>query len=68
LGALSRLRSKKKLSAQKRRATNFLCNEENEKRIEDYVDRETAAARKRVQDVETVIMQEQEHMTNVEKA
>jgi len=32
------------------------------------VDRETAVARKRVQDAETAIMQEQEHMRNVEKA
>jgi len=31
------------------------------------VDRETAVARKGVQDAETAIMQEQEHMTNVEK-
>ena len=32
------------------------------------MDRETAVARKRVQDAETVIMQEQEHMRNIEKA
>jgi len=32
------------------------------------VDRATAVARKRVQDAETAIMQEQEHMTNVETA
>jgi len=32
------------------------------------VDRETAVARKRVQDTETAIMQDQEHMRNVEKA
>jgi len=31
------------------------------------VERETAVARKRVQDAETVMMQEQEHMENVEK-
>ena len=31
------------------------------------MDRETAVARKGVQDAETAIMQEQEHMTNVEK-
>jgi len=36
--------------------------------IEDYVDRETSVARKRVQDAETAIIQEQEHMRNVEKA
>ena len=32
------------------------------------MDRETAVVRKRVQDTETVIMQEQEHLRNVEKA
>ena len=32
------------------------------------MDQETSVARKRVQDAETAIMQEQEHMSNVEKA
>jgi len=40
------LRSKEKLVAEKRRETHFLSNEENEKWIEDYVERETAGARK----------------------
>jgi len=48
LGALRSLRSKKKLAAEKRRETHFLCNEEREKWIEDYVEQETAVARKRV--------------------
>jgi len=46
LGALLSLRSKKKLAAEKRRETHFLSNEEKEKWIEDYVERETAGARK----------------------
>jgi len=46
LGGLRSLRSKKKLAAEKRRETHFLSNEEKEKWIEDYVERETAGARK----------------------
>jgi len=68
LGAMCSLRSKKKLSAEKRWETHFLSNEDTEKSIEHYVDRETAVARKRVQDAETAIMQAQRHMRNVEKA
>ena len=58
LGALRSLRSKKKLAAEKRQETHFLSNEEREKWIEDFVERETAVARKRVQDAETAIMQD----------
>jgi len=58
LGALRSIRSKKKLSAEKRQETHVLSNEEKEKWIEDYVDRETAVARKQVQDAKTAIMQE----------
>jgi len=65
-GALRSLRSKKTLAAEKRQETHFVSNEEREKWIEDYVERETAVARQPVQDAETVIMQEQEHMGNVE--
>jgi hypothetical protein len=36
--------------------------------IEDYVERETAVARKRVEDAEPAIHQRQEDMPNVEKA
>jgi len=39
-----------------------------EKLIEDFVDTETAVARKKVQDSETAIIQEQEDMRNAEKA
>jgi len=66
LGALRSLRSKKKLAAEKPRETHFLSNEEREKWIQDYVERETAVARQRVQDAETAIMHEQEYMCNVE--
>jgi len=58
LGALRSLRSKKKLAAEKRQETHFLSNEAREKWIEDFMERETAVARKRVQDTETAIMQD----------
>jgi len=61
------LRSKKKLAAEKTRETHFVSNEEKEQWIEDYVERETAVARKRVEDAETAIKQRQEDMSNVEK-
>jgi len=47
---------------------HFLSNKVKEKWIEDFVDGETAVARKGVQDAETAIMQEQEQMRNVENA
>jgi len=68
LGALRSLRSEKKLSAETRPETHIVSNEENDQWIEHYVDRETTVARKRVQDAETEIMQEQEHMRNIGKA
>jgi hypothetical protein len=46
VGVLHSLRSKKKLAAEKRRETQSLSNQEKSKSIEDYVDRETAGARK----------------------
>jgi len=68
LGALRSLRSKKKLAAEKQRETHFLRNEEKEKWIEDYVERETAGARKRVEDAEAAVQQEQDDMTHAEIA
>jgi len=68
LGALCSLRSKKKLAAEKRREMHFLSNEEKEKWIEDYVERETAGARKRVEDAEVAVQQEQDDMTHAEIA
>jgi len=67
-GALRRLPSKKNLSPEKWREMHFPSNEKKEKWIQDYVDRETAVERKRVEDAETAIMQEQEDMRNVEMA
>jgi hypothetical protein len=61
LGALRSSRSKIKLTAERRQETNFLNSKEKEKWIEDYVERETAVARKQVKDTETAIMQEQEY-------
>jgi len=68
LGALRSLRSKKKLEAKKRREIHFLSNEENEPCIEDYVESETAGARKRGKDAETADQQVQEDMNTAENA
>jgi len=62
-GALRSLRSKKKLAVEKRQETHFLSNKEKEKWIEDFVERQTTVARKRVQDTETVMMQQLKDMT-----
>jgi hypothetical protein len=59
---LHSLPSKKMLSAEKRLNMHFFRNQGKENWIKDEVHRETAVARKRVQDAETVIMQEQEDM------
>jgi hypothetical protein len=45
-----------------------LSNEEKEKWIEDFVERETAGARKRVEDAEAAVQQEQDDMTQAEIA
>jgi len=42
---------------------HFLSTNEKEKWIKDYVERQTAVARKRVEDAETAIMQELNNMT-----
>ena len=69
LGALRSLRFKKKLSAEKRQEMHFVVsNEEKEKWIEDFVKGETTVARKLVQVVETVIMQEHKDMSTAENA
>jgi len=52
--------------ALKRQEMNFLNNEVQEQRIDAYVERETAVARKRVEDTETVIKQEQKDIRNTE--
>ena len=66
LGALRSLRSKKKLAAEKGREMHFLSNEVKEKWIEDYVERETAGARKLVEDAEAAVQQEQDDMTHAD--
>jgi hypothetical protein len=45
---------------------HFLSNEYKEQWIENYVQRDTAGARKRVEDAEAAIQQKQEDMSNVE--
>jgi hypothetical protein len=62
------LRSKKRLAAEKRRETHFLNNEEKEKWIEDFVERETAGAGKRVEDAEAAVEKEPDDMTHAEHA
>jgi len=68
LGALRRLIYKKKLAAEKRQEMHFSSNEENEKWIKDFVERQTAGARKRVEDAEAAVQQEQDDMTHAELA
>jgi len=68
LGELCRLRSTKKLEAEKRPETHFLRNEEIEKWIEDYVAREASGARMRVQYTEVMIGQEQEDTETADNA
>jgi hypothetical protein len=51
--------------AERRLEKNFLNNKEKEKWIKDDMERETAVARKRVEDAETPITLEQEDMRSV---
>jgi hypothetical protein len=51
---------------EQREETHCLSNEEKGKWIEDVVERETALARKRVQDAETVIMQDMTTTENMD--
>jgi len=53
LGVLCSLRSKTKLAVASQRETDLESNKENDPWSSDYVDRETAAVRKRVEDTET---------------
>jgi hypothetical protein len=45
---------------------HFLIHEKKEKWIEDYVETETSGARKRVEDAEAAVQQEQDDMTHAE--
>jgi len=47
---------------------HFSSNEEKEKWIEDYDGRETAGARKRVEDAEAAVLEEQDDMKHAEIA
>lgn len=58
LGTVGTLRSKMKLSIEKRRKTPLLNHEEEEKLIDNYNYMETVGANKRVEDAEPAIMQE----------
>jgi len=62
------LRSRRKLAAENRRETHFLSYEEKDTWMEHYVERETAGARKRVEDAEAAVQQEQDDMTHAEIA
>jgi len=66
LGAGLSLRSKQKLEAEKQRETHFLNYKEKGEWIEDYVERETTGARKRVEDAEAAVQQEQKDTKNAE--
>jgi len=57
-----------KLAVEKPRETHFLSNEEKVQCIEDYVERDTAGASKRVEDAEAAVEQEQDDMTDAEIA
>jgi hypothetical protein len=55
-----------KLAAESRQERNFLNEKEKEKWIQDYMERETAVPRKRVEDAETAVKQEQEDIGSAE--
>jgi hypothetical protein len=55
LGVLLSMRYKKKLPVEKCRKTYLLDNQAQEKWIEDYVERETTGARKRVDNAESAV-------------
>jgi hypothetical protein len=52
------------LAAEKRQKTHFLSNEENQKWSQDYVQRERAGARKRVEDAEAAVQHEQDNIAH----
>jgi len=68
LGALHRLRSTKKLEAEKRHEMHLLRNVGIENWIGDYVARQTAGAWKRVEDAEAAVHRDHEDMKHAEIA
>jgi hypothetical protein len=59
LGALRSLRSKKKIAAGKMKETQSMGKEEKERWIANYVERETLAARKRVEEAQAAVQRAQ---------
>jgi len=57
-----------KLAVEKRQETHFWNNEEKDKWMEDYVERESVGAWKRVEYAEAAVQQEQEDMKHAEIA
>jgi hypothetical protein len=55
-----------RIAVEKRQETHFLNNDEKEKWIEDYVERETAGARKRGEDAEAEVQHEQDDIKHAE--
>jgi hypothetical protein len=60
------LRNKQELAVEKQPETHFLWNEEKVEWIQYYVERETAGARKRVDDAEAAVQQQQENLAHAE--
>jgi hypothetical protein len=54
------------LAGEKRQETHLLSNEGTEKWIDDYIERETAGARKRGEDAEAAAQQEQQYTKHSE--
>jgi len=55
-----------KLAAENRRETHFISNQEKEKCIKDYSERETAVTRKQVENAEAGVQQEQDDTTKAD--
>jgi len=68
LGGLGSLRSKKKLLTEKRQDTHCSSNEEKEKWFEDYVERETTGAKRRVEEAEGAVQQQQDDIMHADIA
>jgi len=68
LGELCSLWPKKKHAAKKWRKMHFFSNEEKEKLIKHYIERETAEARKRVEHTEAAVQQVQDAIRKAENA
>jgi hypothetical protein len=62
LGALRNSQTNKKQAAERRRKINFVKTKGKEKWIKDYMETETALARKGVEDAETAMKQEQKEI------